>query len=295
MVEKTSVYPGGTRLDAAAKSAVRPLSPLSEDEVLALIDRLFPSRTGHVPDGRGDDCAELALAGSGPVKGGDLTSPRLALSTDLFLEDVHFSFGYCTPEEVGAKALAAAVSDLAAAGAVPLGFSLGLILPPALALAGLNSLLKGMAAQAASFDMALSGGDLIRGEKLGLSVTVWGRPPDAGTPFLRRGGVRAGHCIFLIGDAGLARVGLWALQREGRQALASWPSACAAHLGAKPLLAQGQAIARLVRYEADAKKNGDASARVSLMDVSDGLARDLPRLLGGLGADLDFDAAIIPP
>lgn len=259
-------------------------APASEEDILALIDMLFASRTDHVPLGRGHDCAELALNGR-----------DLALSTDLFLEDAHFRTAYFTPEEAGAKALSAAVSDLAAAGAAPLGFSLGLALPGGMAVSSLHALLKGMAVKAAEFGLALSGGDLTRAAKLGLALTVWGKAVDPGCPFLRRGRARPEHCIFLVGRAGLARVGLWALEREGRQALASWPLACAAHLAPAPLLAEGQALARLAWHEArKAAEKGRAAPRFSLMDVSDGLVRDLPRLLGGLGADLDFEPGIIP-
>ena len=89
----------------------------SEDDCLGLIDELFPSHSAHVPRGRGDDCALLTQL-----------PQSMALSTDMFWEDTHFRTGYFTPEEAGGKALAAAVSDLAAAGAVPMAFSLGLML-----------------------------------------------------------------------------------------------------------------------------------------------------------------------
>ena len=87
----------------------------SEDDFLLLVDRYFPNTHPHLALGRGDDCAEL------------LCPPRMALSTDLFLEDIHFRRSYFTPEDMGHKALAVNISDLAAAGALPLGFSLGLM------------------------------------------------------------------------------------------------------------------------------------------------------------------------
>ena len=250
----------------------------SEDDCLALIDELFPSHSAHVPRGRGDDCALLTQL-----------PQSMALSTDMFWEDTHFRTGYFTPEEAGGKALAAAVSDLAAAGAVPMAFSLGLMLPDWLERTALRAVLSGMADKAGEYGIHLSGGDLSRGAKLGFSITVWGESPSPGAPALHRGTARPGDFIFLVGRAGLARVGLWALERWGRAALETWPQACAAHLSPRPLLAEGQAIAQLARL-----RRGEAH-RLSLMDVSDGLMRDLPRLLGSLGADLDFDRDIIPP
>lgn len=251
-------------------------APACEDDILAMLDALFPSRTVHTPLGRGHDCAELAV--SGP----------LALSTDLFWQDAHFRPAYFSPQEAGGKALTAAASDLAAAGAVPLGFSLGLLLPPRLGKTALHGLLAGMADKARAYGMALSGGDLTRGEALGLSLTVWGERLDPATPFLRRAGCRPGDRIILVGRAGLARAGLWALERGGRAALADWPEACRAFLDPQPLFAQGQALARLA-----AEQEG-AAGRIALMDVSDGLARDLPRLLGPLGAALDYAPDLIP-
>ncbi len=249
----------------------------SEDDCLALIDELFPSRSPHVPRGRGDDCALLA----------DL--PRcMALSTDMFWEDIHFRTRYFTPEEVGGKALTSAVSDLAAPGARPLAFSLALMLPPWLGKNALRAVLSGMADKADEHGIFLSGGDLSRGEKLGFSVTVWGESPCPGSPSLHRGTAKPGDAIFLVGQAGLSRVGLWALEKWGRSALATWPEACAAHLSPRPLLAAGRVLARLAQDE-----RGEAH-RMSLMDLSDGLIRDLPRLLGGLGADLCFDKSIVP-
>ena len=249
----------------------------SEDDCLAFVNELFPSRSVHVPRGRGDDCALLT----------DL--PRcMALSTDMFWEDVHFRTRYFTPEEAGGKALAAAVSDLAAAGARPLAFSLALMLPPWIDGSCLRAVLSGMADRAREYGIFLSGGDLSHGEKLGFSFTVWGESPCPGSPSLHRGAGKPGDAIFLVGDAGLARVGLWALERWGRSALSSWPVACAAHLSPRPLLAAGRALAQWAR-----DRRGKAH-RLSLMDLSDGLIRDLPRLLGGLGADLSFDASTIP-
>ena len=264
------------------------LPPVSEDGVLGLIDALFPSRTPHTPLGRGHDCAELSEL--------DRT---MALSTDMFWQDSHFRTLYFTPREAGAKALAVAVSDLAAAGAVPMGFSLDLLIPPGLGAKVLSGALSGMADKARRYGIVLSGGDLAKGDRLGFSLTVWGSPVDPGASFLHRGEAEPGDCIFLVGTAGLARVGLWALERMGREALRDWPGACAAHLAPDPLLAEGQALAKLARDVAERSGAGKKDApRMALMDVSDGLVRDVPRLLRGpgtgLGADLEIDPALIP-
>jgi len=246
-------------------------APSSEDAVLACVDRYFAAAHPSLLLARGDDCA--VLRPSGP----------LCLSTDLFLEDVHFRCAYFTPQEIGHKALAVNASDLAACGAKPLAFTLSLGLPPDLGLDMLEGLFAGMSALAKRLRMGLAGGDLSRCDKLCLSITAWG---EGGGRFggdrhwLSRGGVKPGEVLFLIGDAGLARAGLALLEAEGRKALEAWPAACAAHLMPQPQVDAGQILSRL----------GQGDQPPALMDLSDGLARDLPRLLGmpgsGLGAEL---------
>ncbi len=238
----------------------------SEADLLALVDAFFPNTPAPgVIRGRGDDCAELSLSG------------EIALSTDLFLEDAHFRRRYFTPEEIGHKALAVNLSDLAAAGARPLGFSLGLMTPTPLRRDYARRLFRGMAELAGRYALPLTGGDISRADSLGVCITIWGRL--AAQRFLRRGPVRPGDVLFLYGIPGLARVGLSVLENEGREALARYPAACAAHLRPEPLLATGQALASL--------------PGICLMDLSDGLARDLPRLLGHNGAAIVLEPSAL--
>ena len=190
---------------------------VSEDHILARIASHFPNEGPDVLLGRGDDCAVLGV--SGP----------LCVSTDLFMEDVHFRRSYFTPEDIGWKALAVNLSDLAADGARPMGFTVGL-----------------------------------------------------------SGEAQPGDVIFLIGRTGLARAGLLLLEERGRAALNEWPIPCEAHLRPAPRLKEGM---RLSRLAADwGRGKGDPTCgRLGLMDLSDGLARDLPRLVGpGMGADIDM-------
>ena len=243
----------------------------SENECLALIDRYFPSASEHFPQGRGHDCAELAgLPGS------------LALSTDMFWQDVHFRTRYFTPAEAGAKALSSAVSDLAAAGTIPLGFSLGLLLPPQISIKTLSGVFAGMAAKAADFGIVLTGGDLSLADRIGFSICVWGKSPVRDGAFLRRGRALPGDCLFIAGNSGLARTGLWVLEKHGRAAVREWPEACAALLCPEPLLEAGQKFSGL------AHAHKGMAERCGLMDLSDGPARDIPRLLDGLGAELEI-------
>ncbi|MBD5641156.1 MAG: thiamine-phosphate kinase [Desulfovibrio sp.] len=239
--------------------------PASEDAILACIDSHFP-RSGHgLILGRGDDCAILAAQG------------QRCVSSDLFLEDVHFRRAYFTPEEAGHKALAVNLSDLAAMGARPFVFTLCLGIPEWADMDWLDGFFAGMARLAESSGITLAGGDLTSAPSLHVSITVIGDCIDNGA-LLLRGGSMPGDILFLVGEIGLSRIGLIELERHGRKALAEWPHSCAAHLLPKPQNDAGVILARTAH-----------SARPpALMDVSDGLAADLRRLLGksqgGLGA-----------
>lgn len=250
--------------------------PTSEQDFLAAIDRHFPARAEGLLLGRGDDCAILDALGP------------LCVSTDLFVEGAHFRRSYFSPADIGHKALAAAASDLAAMGAAPVACALSLVLPDDVDDAFLDALLSGMAALSQRLGLPLCGGDLSRGPALILDLAVFGRPGPAGR-LLRRGTLRPGDQLVLVGEAGLARAGLFALEETGRAAVERWPAATDAHLRPLPRLDDGQLLAGIPGVRA-------------LMDVSDGLARDLPRLLGqgagngkGLGADLRLDAGLLHP
>ena len=249
----------------------------SENAILACVDRHFAAGHPSLLLARGDDCA--VLRPSGP----------LCLSTDLFLEDVHFRRSYFTPQEIGYKALAVNASDLAACGAKPLAFTLNLGLPPDVHQDMLEGFFAGMSALAERLRMGLAGGDLARSDKLCFSITAWGEGGRSGSGrhWLARDGAQPGEALFLIGDAGLARAGLALLESEGRKALEAWPAACAAHLTPQPRVDAGLILSRL----------GQTEAPPALMDVSDGLARDVPRLLGfphsGLGAELLIPEAML--
>ncbi|KHK02772.1 thiamine-phosphate kinase [Desulfovibrio sp. TomC] len=242
----------------------------SEDDFLALLDSHFPRAGDGIVLPRGDDAAIIACP------------QQLCVTTDLFVEDIHFRRRYFTPGQVGAKALAVNISDVAAMGAVPTGFVLGLVCPDDADRDYWDALLAGMAALAARHKVPLVGGDLSKGDKIAVSVTAWGAPGPSGR-LLTRGSGAAGDVLVSVGDLGLARVGLAVLEKDGLRAAADWPAAVAAHLSPVPRLEAGLALAAIPGV-------------TSCMDVSDGLAQDLPRLLpSGCGADLFFPPTTLHP
>lgn len=252
----------------------------TEDEILKALNNIFPDAHPTVPVGRGDDCAEIRSSG------------RLCVSTDLFLEHVHFRRTYFSPAQIGYKALAVNLSDIAACGARPAGFSMGLTLPSDISARETTELFTGMAKLAALHNIPLTGGDLSHGQSLGLCITIWGEPAFLDAPLLRRTRALAGHVLFLVGrehsGPGLARVGLLALEAESTQTVSQYPLSIAAHLEPVPLVAEGLALAE---FAASYPK-----ARIGLMDLSDGLARDVPRLLGpGLATCITLTPDHLPP
>ena len=231
--------------------------PHSEDEILACIARFFPDLNASVLLGRGDDCA--LLSGERPM----------CVSSDLFLEDVHFRNSYFMPEEVGYKALGVNLSDLAACGARPVGFTLSLGIPPNTEFSWLEAFFSGMASLADRHGVSLVGGDLSRAPAIHISITAFGEVSGVSC-FPPRGGSMPGDSLFLIGQIGLSYVGLRVLERFGRAAREEWPCACSQHLTPIVHCAAGQVLARA----------GFNVRPPALMDVSDGMIRDLPRLLG---------------
>lgn len=252
--------------------------PASEDEVLECLSRHFPNRHPSLLLGRGDDCAVLKA------------DDHICISSDLFLEDIHFRRSYFTPEEIGYKALAVNVSDLAGCGLRPVAFSLNLALPSWADMEFLDKFFAGMAELADEERIALLGGDLSAAPRLGICITVYGTCFAEGC-FLARGGSMPGDQLFVVGRPGLARIGLEEMEKRGREAMEDWPESCRAHLRPQPQTGAGIMLARA----------GSNARLPALMDVSDGIARDLPRLLGRerggspLGASLWVNSGNLHP
>ncbi len=242
----------------------RSLGDLGEFGFLGRLRYAFASvpRRGEV--GLGDDAAVLSW-----------TEDSLVLSADMLVEGVHFDLRYFRPEELGHRALAANLSDLAAMGADPVGYLVSLAAPPATPLALLDGIYRGMARLGRRHGARLLGGDTVRGPRLTLSLAIAGRV-RAGEA-VRRKGARPGDLLFATGEPGWSYLGLRLLAagRPGR--LSGWRrEAALRHLTPAPRLAEGRGAARC----------GAVSA---MIDVSDGILSDLSRLLeeNGCGAVLD--------
>jgi thiamine-monophosphate kinase len=244
------------------------MNPASEDAFLELIDSHFTLSNPHVKLGRGDDCCILS------------NESDLCVSSDLFLEDVHFRRSYFSPGDIGYKALAVNLSDIAGMGARPIAFNMDLMIPDGLPDGFWDEFFSSMSALARQNDLVLAGGDLSRADKLGVNITIFGAGGSKGR-FIERRKAAVGDGVFVCGDLGLARVGMLAMEEMGEAAKEAYPAACRAHLRPKMKLM----IASLLT----------AAGTSSLMDVSDGLARDLPRLVTPeQGVDIEISEDMIP-
>ena len=244
----------------------------SED---ALIARYFAPLAGPGGLGLADDAAVLT-----PARGEDIV-----LTKDALVAGVHF-FADDPPGAVAQKALRVNLSDLAAKGALPLGFLLGLALPPDWTEDWLAAFAQGLGDDAARFACPLLGGDTVRTPgPLTLSVTALGSVPQG--RMLRRETARPGDRLYVSGTIGDAALGL--RLRLGKAADKGWVASLGEgerrHLVERYLLPQPRLALR------DALRAHASAA----MDISDGLVGDCRKLLGGVGACVDLASLPLSP
>jgi thiamine-monophosphate kinase len=248
---------------------------LTEDELVAAIARVVSGPAPGVRVGIGDDAA-LATVRTG----------ELALTTDLLVEGSHFERRLIAPRDLGYKAIAVNLSDLAAMGASPRFALVSLGLPAAVDAAWVVELYGGMVECASEYAVSIVGGDLSRARETTISVTLVGEAP-AGRAVLRSG-ASAGERIAVTGTLGASAAGLL-LSRSSKDVLsesltAGWGrQLLRAHERPTPRIGEGETLAQ--------------SGATAMMDLSDGLSRDLPRLCraSGIGAVIRADRVPLAP
>jgi thiamine-monophosphate kinase len=244
-----------------------------EDQLLARILKQAGSgphraRNGYLKLGIGDDAALFK------------PSPGLEsiLTCDWFLEGTHFLVEKHPADSVGWKCLARATSDVAAMGGVPRCFLLSLALPASRTGAWLDEFLKGLHRAARSLGCELAGGDTTRNKQVLINVTVIGEV--AAGLGVTRAGARPGDSLYVSGRLGEAEQGL-RLLRQSKDGFNSNNVRLEKHLYPEPRLALGQWLAthRLA---------------TAMMDLSDGLSSDLPRLCAASKAGTVVNSEFIP-
>lgn len=257
------------------------------------------------------------------------TNGLMAISSDIFTENAHFRTRYFNAGDIGHKSLAVNISDLAANGASPHSFVLNLTLTDGQDFAWLEEFFASMADLANSHALNLCGGDLAKAPTprlknfhedcpciidkdscggLNIGVTVLGDYSHGGVPLMRHrsfceregsNSAQVGDILFMVGNIGLARLGFSLLENCHNEAeieavRKEYPQAVQAHLRPKALVAEGLELSHIaVDYP------------IFLMDISDGLMRDIPRLLSRQGileefntrfsADIKLDTEALSP
>lgn len=243
------------------------VSDIGEDALLKRIERRLEHGRGDEL-WAGDDTAVLVTPGT-----------RVLMTTDQLVERVDFDLTYCTGFDVGWKAVAASASDIAAMCGRPAHAVAAVALRPDVSVAFFDDLLEGLLAAARRWDIALVGGDLSGAREISVTVALSGTPMGAG-PVLRSG-ARSGDVLCVTGTLGAARGGLEVLRRGSRSPETE-------------VLVERQ-LRPSARIEEAAMLAG--LGPTAMIDVSDGLAVDLNRLLSAskAGVAVALDAVPVEP
>jgi thiamine-monophosphate kinase len=220
----------------------------------------------HALVGPGDDGAVVAAPDA-----------RVVASTDVLVEGRHFRRDWSTGVDVGHRAAAANLADIAAMGATPTALLVALCAPPTLEVSWAEDLADGLGAEAAKVGASVVGGDMSASSTLTVAVTALG--DLGGRPPVLRSGARAGDVVALAGRVGYAAAGYTVLSRGFRT----------------PKLLVDAYRRPEVAYAAGPEA-ADLGA-TSMIDVSDGLLADLRHVATAshVAIDVDKEAFEVPP
>jgi thiamine-monophosphate kinase len=244
--------------------------PASEFDLIAAINDCLPLRNERVRIPSGDDAAVVEPHGAS------------AVSVDAVVDGVHFRLERYGPRAVGRKALAAALSDLAAMGATPGEAYVSLGAPPEMEDATLLGIADGLAEVATRESVVIGGGDLVSSPTLFLSVTAIGYESGS-AELVSRAGAKPGDLIGVTGEIGGAAAALMLLE-DGAPKPSIPPEVrerlLARQLDPRPRLDEGHALAE--------------AGAAAMIDISDGLGADAGHLAHAGACRLEIEADKVP-
>jgi thiamine-monophosphate kinase len=243
------------------------VAELGEFGLIAAIRELLPAEPAPLL-GIGDDAAVVSAPDG-----------RVVATTDLLVEGRHFRRDWSGPEDIGVKAAAQNLADVAAMGAVPTALLVGLATPGDVPVAWALDLMRGLIAECGRAGAALAGGDVTSADQIMLGITALG--DLQGRAPVTRAGARPGDVIALAGTAGWSAAGL-ALLTAGTADAAPDELAglIAVHRRPRPPYPAGPEAARL--------------GATAMIDISDGLVQDLGHIAAASGVAIDLDPAAFP-
>jgi thiamine-monophosphate kinase len=254
--------------ESISKDAAITVADFGEFGLISAIKAVLPPDPAGVI-GVGDDGAVL------PAPDG-----RVVASTDLLIEGRHFRLDWSAATDIGVKAAAQNLADIAAMGADPTALLFGLAIPGTLATAWVLDVTRGMVAECQRAGAFIAGGDVSSSEQIMLAITALGNL--GGRDPVTRSGARPGHVIALSGPVGQSAAGLAVLQASGA-ADSEDPDMqpmVAAHRRPRPDYRAGPAAA--------------VAGATAMIDISDGLVADLGHIADASDVRLDIAARLLP-
>jgi thiamine-monophosphate kinase len=251
------------------------VADLGEFGLIAAIQALLPVGAAQIV-GIGDDAAVVRAP-----------DRRVVATTDLLVEGRHFRREWSSASDVGGKAAAQNLADIAAMGATPTALLVGLATPGDLAVAWAEDLARGLGEECARAGASVVGGDVSEADSVMLAITALG--DLAGREPVTRAGARAGDRLAVAGQLGRSAAGLALL-------LAGWPEAWPAESG-RPEAGRTVALTGLVashrwpRPPYDAGPEAAVLGATSMIDISDGLVGDLRHVAEASGVQVDIETA----
>ncbi|MBI3736084.1 thiamine-phosphate kinase [Candidatus Sumerlaeota bacterium] len=214
----------------------------------------------EIPLSIGDDAAHLRL----------LHGRDVLVTTDALIENVHFRREWTPPRDLGIKAMASNLSDLAAMGARPVAAFLSLGVPPPTPINQLKAFFRGIHEEGKKFRCPLAGGDMVRAPQWVINIMLVGRPHKEGR-IIKRSDAKPGQTLFITGIPGQSGAGLGALRRGWHDE----SDLIARHNRPTPRIEAAAALA-------------EVCPDLAMIDVSDGLFNDAGHLARESGVRIEI-------